>query len=155
MKKKQPFDRLMLTCLNEKKYVRKLEYIIVEEGKRLLNSLKIRFIIVNAKDLTKWIENREDFKSVHWHQIGIKKLLEYKIINTFQYQLLITMKQALNKNDNYILRGNEFEDRKFVLECKYYERGKTCLNDSCQSIRVCPLYFKNTREYRDKQKGDI
>ena len=53
MSQREPFSRNLLKGLNEKSYIKKLEYIIVDEGKSLLNSLKINYIIVSQKQITK------------------------------------------------------------------------------------------------------
>jgi len=93
-KEKDPFERQMLRDLNKISYLKKLEYIIVEEGKRLLYSQKVSFLLVSSKDMSKYDSKHPDLQNMTWHQIGLKNLFDKKLINTFQYQLLITMKQV-------------------------------------------------------------
>lgn len=143
MKEKEPFDRMMLKQLNKKSYVKKLEYIIVEEGKRILQSLKIGFMIVSSKNISKFVEKYPDFKVTTWHQIGLENIFKkYRILNTFQYQLLITMKQILNKNGKYLLMKNQFENREYVLSCKHYKEVDVCYNDDCRATYECPKFYK-------------
>jgi len=156
---KKPFERNMLRQLTEKKYIRKMEYIIIEEGKKILNSLKVGYMIVADKQIHKFLLKHPDFIGTRWHQVGMKSIFEYKLINTFQYQHLIMMKQALNKNGMYILRKDEFENRKFANDCDRYHllksdecKDKICFQDSCIAKKVCPIFYQNTKEWRDKQK---
>lgn len=156
---RKPFERNMLRDMNEKTYVKKLENIIITEGKRILNSINVKYKVTPNKNITKFLESYPEFLGTTWYQIGFKSLFDYKRINTFQYQLLITMKQVLNKNNIYILRRYEFDDRKRILECQRYQQLKkedcketTCLQDECKVTKVCPVFYQNSKEWKDKQK---
>lgn len=150
--KKEPFEKNMLRGLDEKRYVKKIESIIIEAGRRLLNSLRVNHTVIPTKHIIKFLEKHPEFKNTTWHQIGFKRLYGDKLINNFQYKLLITMKQILNKNDSYILRATEFDDRKYALGCERFQKGETCHQHSCVSIRVCPFFYKNTEEWAAKAK---
>ena len=45
-KPKEPFQRLMLKQMKPKNYLEKLESIVIEEGKRILASLRIHYMII-------------------------------------------------------------------------------------------------------------
>jgi hypothetical protein len=153
---KKPLDRMLLRSFkNEKQYVSKLEYIIIEQGKRVLGSLNINHIIVSDEDIQKFITKYPEFFNTRWHQIGIERLYNERLIDTFQYELLITMKQALNKNGSYILRSDEFDNRLWVMKCKRYENKKVpCVQEECKIKLDCPLYHPETiNVFRAGQKG--
>lgn len=161
MTEKKPFERNSLRDLTEKRYIKKMEHIIVEEGKKLLNSLRINYCIISQKQISKFLEKhsefKDDFGKTVWHQIKIQHLFDTHVINTFQHQLLIMMKQILNRNSRYILRRDEFDKRYFVMNCFYYPKTMNCLRDQCIASEVCPHYFKNVegkhakyRKYADE-----
>jgi len=155
MPQREPFKRNLLKGLTEKRYIKKLEYVIVEEGKRLLNSLKIKYCIVSQKQITKFLDKhssfREDFnKHTTWHQIRIQYLYDTHQINSKQYLFLSTMRQILNKNNDYILRKDEFDNRKFVMQCEWYPKTNKCLRDQCVATHACPHYYKNFETKHEK-----
>ena len=157
MSQREPFKRNLLKGLTEKRYIKKLEHVIVDEGKRLLNSLKIKYIIVSQKQITKFLEKHSSFKEAFnkhtiWHQIRIQYLYDTHQINSKQYRLLSTMRQVLNKNNDYILRKNEFDNRKFVIQCEWYPKTKKCLRDQCVATHVCPHHYKNFETNHKKLK---
>lgn len=149
---KEPFERLMLKTLKPKKYIRKMERIIVDEGKALINSLRINYRIVSNENIGKWLEKHPEFKKTNWKQLGFYKLCKNSEINKREKRLLTTMKQVLNKNNNYLLRGDQFELRKKVLNCSTYNVVKDlCYSKDCPNFIVCPKYYKNDNKYWSEQ----
>lgn len=142
MPAREPFKRNSLRGIkNEEHYIKKMEDIIIAEGERLLNSLKINYCIISQRYISKFIEKHPEFKKTVWQQIRIQRLYDTKIINTFQHKLLIMMKQVCNKNNLYILKKDAFDKRYYVLNCKRIV--EKCLMDDCPSAEACPYYYKN------------
>jgi len=155
MTERFPFERNLLKGLNEKKYIRKMEHIIIDEGKKILNSLRIHYCIVSQENITKFLEShptfKEDFnKHTIWHQIRIMYLFEEHRVNRDQYAILSTMRQILNKNNDYILRPEEFDNRYYVMKCEWYPKTNKCLRDQCKASEACPHYYKNFETKHDK-----
>lgn len=160
--KKEIFERNLLRDLTENKYIRKMENIIIDEGKRIIDSIGVKYIVVHEKQLTKFLESipkkyREAFnKHTTWHQIKIMHLYEkHRILNKSQYGIVSTMRQILNKRGNYILRPQEFDHRYYVMKCEWYPKVSKkcpCLRDQCKASECCPHYVKNIETKHDKYK---
>jgi len=143
MSEREPFERNSLRGIrSEQHYMKKMEDIIVAEGKRLLNSLRINYIMIHQKHISKFIDKHPEFKKTVWQQIRIQRLLDTKIISSSQHCLLVMFKQVCNKNSIYVLRGISFKQRYHVLNCD--RKVENCLLDDCKASEICPYYFKNT-----------
>lgn len=142
MPAREPFSRNVLRGIKgEKHYIKKMEDIIISEGKRLLNSLRLNYIMIPQKHITKFIDKHPEFKKTVWQQIRIQRIYDTKVINSAQHRLLIMFKQVCNKNNIYILKGDSFKNRYYVLKCGRINE-KCCLHD-CPSAEICPYYYKN------------
>lgn len=151
-KEKEPFERLMLKQMKPKNYIKKLESIVIEEGKRILNSLRINYMIVDNKQIERYQDKHPEFVKLCWKQLGLNQLYRNNKVTSHQYDLLIRMKQALNKNSRYLLRGDQFKLRNKVLGCKVYKEVKElCYSKDCPCFIVCPKHYKNDNKYWNKE----
>ena len=150
---KPDFDRLMLKNMKVKNYLRKMERIIIDEGKRILRSINKHAIIVRNDQISKFLDKYPHFKKTIWRQIGIYELLRLNLITPKQYQLLIMMKQILNKTDYYLLRPDQFVHRVKVLHCQRYNKvgNELCYMDDCPMFLVCPIHYMNDNAYMSKR----
>lgn len=141
--RKKPFDRMLLRSFKDKKqFEDKLESLLVEEGKRILNSIKKSYIIVNEDHIQDFLEKHPKLGKPRWYQIGMEHFYKKGILNVHQYKIVVMIKQILNKNGNYLLRGDEFENKNGVLNCHFFKnvKVKNCCNSSCPFTRSCIKY---------------
>ena len=156
MSEREEFKRNSLRGIkNEKRYINKMEHIIVDEGKRILNGLRASYRIVSQKDITKFLDAHPEFKEAFnkkttWHQIHLQWMYDTHVITTYQHRILIMTKQILNKHSSYILRSFEFENRYYVMQCEWYPKTEKCLRDQCKASENCPHYHKNFETKHEK-----
>ncbi|GAH28780.1 unnamed protein product [marine sediment metagenome] len=142
--RKFPSEKMSLRQMNEKGYIDRLEWLIVEEGKRILNSLKISHMIITQENIQKYNDSHPIVAGLTWHQVGFERIYKkYHTLNAHQYRHLIAMKQVLNKNNKYLLRRDEFDNRERILECDRFKNQDTCLVSDCKSAYLCPKYYEN------------